>query len=134
MEAVISTQPLPVHLLDCTATDVQALGQSPLDHSLRALHPNVLPFPFGQAPVSAREPALGPRFGLPRDRAVPLIGFPHHSLKASTLESWSRPLAVVVSKSSDRDRNSIRTLCRSSITRNSQVSPVSGGGCKRRRL
>ena len=69
MEAVISTQPLPVHLLDCTATDVEALGQSPLDHSLGALHPNVLP--FGQAPVSAREPALGPRFGLPRDRAVP---------------------------------------------------------------
>ena len=35
-----------------------------------------------------------------------LIEFRHHSLKASTIASWSLPVAVEVSKSSDRDRNS----------------------------
>ena len=37
-----------------------------------------------------------------------LIEFRHHSLKASTIASWSLPVAVVVavSKSSARDRNS----------------------------
>ena len=56
-----------------------------------------------------------------------LIEFRHHSLKASTIESWSRPLAVDVSKSSDRDRNSTPILCRPSTTCSPQVSPVSGG-------
>ena len=35
-----------------------------------------------------------------------LIEFRHHSLKASTIWSWSLPVDVAVSKSSDRDRNS----------------------------
>ena len=56
-----------------------------------------------------------------------LIEFRHHSLKASTIESWSRPLAVDVSKSSDRDRNSTPARCGPSTTCSPQVSPVSGG-------
>ena len=57
-----------------------------------------------------------------------LIEFRHHSLKASTIESWSWswPLDVDVSNSSDRDRDSSSTLCRPSITCSPQVSPVSG--------
>ena len=35
-----------------------------------------------------------------------LMEFRHHSLKASTIWSWSLPVAVEVSKSSARDRNS----------------------------
>ena len=35
-----------------------------------------------------------------------LIEFRHNSLETSTIESWSRPVAVAVSKSSDRERNS----------------------------
>ena len=35
-----------------------------------------------------------------------LIEFRHHSLKASTIASWSLPVAVEVSKSSARDQNS----------------------------
>ena len=34
-----------------------------------------------------------------------LIEFRHHSVKASTIESWSLPVDVPVSKSSSRDRN-----------------------------
>ena len=45
-----------------------------------------------------------------------LIEFRHHSLKASTIVSWSLPVAVDVSKSSDRDRNSTPARCRPSIT------------------
>ena len=45
-----------------------------------------------------------------------LIEFRHHSLKASTIASWSLPVAVEVSKSSDRDRNSTPAWCRPSIT------------------
>ena len=45
-----------------------------------------------------------------------LIEFRHHSLKASTIESWSLPVDVAVSKSSDRERNSIPARCRPSIT------------------
>ena len=56
-----------------------------------------------------------------------LIEFRHHSLKASTIWSWSLPLAVAVSKSSDRERNSTPLRCRSSITCGPQVSPVNGG-------
>ena len=45
-----------------------------------------------------------------------LMEFRHHSLKASTIWSWSLPLAVAVSKSSVRDRNSTPAWCRPSIT------------------
>ena len=45
-----------------------------------------------------------------------LIEFRHHSLKASTIESWSLPVGVAVSKSSARDRNSTPARCRPSIT------------------
>ena len=45
----------------------------------------------------------------------------------STHESWSLPVAVGVSKSSDRDRDSTPAWCRPSITRSPHVSPVSGG-------
>ena len=45
-----------------------------------------------------------------------LMEFRHRSLKASTIWSWSLPLAVAVSKSSARDRNSMPLRCRSSIT------------------
>ena len=45
-----------------------------------------------------------------------LIEFRHYSLKASTIESWSWPLAVDVSNSSDRDRNSTPARYRPSIT------------------
>ena len=56
-----------------------------------------------------------------------LIEFRHHSLKASTIESWSLPVDVAVSKSSARDRNSTPAWCRPSITCSPQVSLVSGG-------
>ena len=58
-----------------------------------------------------------------------LIEFRHHSLKASTIESWSLPVAVDMSKSSDRDRNSTPARCRPSITCSPQVSPAPAGGC-----
>ena len=83
-EAAISIRLLPIHLLDCPAADLQALGQFPLTHSLRPLHPNVLLLLLGQARPSARETALGPRFRLPRDRALsdrvslPLAEGEHH--------------------------------------------------------
>ena len=75
---------------------------------------------------------LGSRPGKrPSARAWPatersLIEFRHHSLKASTIASWSRSVDVAVSKSSARDRNSTPARCRPSITRSPQVSPVSG--------
>ena len=56
-----------------------------------------------------------------------LIEVRHHSLKASTIASWSLPVAVEVSKSSVRERNSTPAWCRPSITYSPQVSPVSGG-------
>ena len=49
VEAAASTQPLPVHLLDGTAADLQELGQFPLAHSLRLLCLDVLLLPLGQA-------------------------------------------------------------------------------------
>ena len=64
-EAAISTQPLPVHLLDGPTADLQELGQFPLAHPLRPFHPDVLPLPLAQARS--------------------LIEFRHHSLKASTI-------------------------------------------------
>ena len=70
-EAVISTYPLPVHLLDGPAADLQLLGQFPLAHSLRPLHLDVLPLLLGQAGPPARETPLGPRLRLAGDRAVP---------------------------------------------------------------
>ena len=51
------------------------------------------------------------------------IEFRHHSLKASTIVSWSLPVAVAVLKSSDRDRNSTPARCRPSITCSPWVSP-----------
>ena len=45
-----------------------------------------------------------------------LIEFRHHSLKASTICSWSFPLAVAVWNSSDREQNSTPAWCRASIT------------------
>ena len=53
-----------------------------------------------------------------------LIEFRHHSLKASTIVSWSLPVAVAVLKSSDRDRNSTPARCRPSITCSPWVSPL----------
>ena len=44
-----------------------------------------------------------------------LIEFRHHSLKASTIESWSLPVDVAVSRSSARDRNSTPARCRPSM-------------------
>ena len=63
--------PLPGRLLDGPTADLQALGQFPLAHSLRPLHPDVFPLLLGQARLSARETALGPRLRLARDRALP---------------------------------------------------------------
>ena len=70
-EAAISTQLLPVHLLEGLTADLQALGQFPHAHSLRPLHPNVLPLLRGQAGPPARETALGSCLNLALDRAVP---------------------------------------------------------------
>ena len=56
---------LPVHLLDGPATDLQALGQFPLDHSLRLLHPDVLPLTLGQAGPPAWATPLGPLPSVP---------------------------------------------------------------------
>ena len=67
VEAAFSTHPLPAHLLDGPATDLQALGQFPLANPLRTLHPNVLPLLFNQARPSAKETAFGPRLRLARD-------------------------------------------------------------------
>ena len=70
-EAAISIQTLPVRLLDGPAADLKALGQFPLAHSLRPLHPDVIPLLLGQAGPPAGEPPLGPRLRLARDRALP---------------------------------------------------------------
>ena len=70
-EVAISTQPLPVHLLNGPTADLQELGQFPLAHSLRPLHPNVLPLLLGQAGPPAGETALGPCLRLARHRALP---------------------------------------------------------------
>ena len=110
-----SVSPLPVHLLDGPTADLQALGQFPLAHSFRPLLPDVLPLLLAQAGPPAGETALGPGFRLSATERS-LIKFRHHSLKASTIWSWSLPLAVAVSKSSDRERNSTLAWCRPSIT------------------
>ena len=70
-EAAIHSQPLPVHLLDGPTADLQSLGQFPLAHSLRPLHPDVLPLRLCQTRPSARESAVDPRLRLTRDRALP---------------------------------------------------------------
>ena len=57
-----------------------------------------------------------------------LIELRHHSLKASTIESWSLPVEVEVSKSSARDRNSTPARCsqtRSSFTRDKLAASLS---------
>ena len=61
----MSTQPLPVHLLDGPAAGLQALGRFPLAHYLRPLHLNVLPLLLGQAVSMGRETA---------PRSAPLLG------------------------------------------------------------
>ena len=71
VEAAISTQLLPIALLDGPTVDLQALGQFPLAHSLRSLHPDIFSLLLGQAGPSAREASLGPRLSLARDRALP---------------------------------------------------------------
>ena len=70
---------------------------------------------LAQAGPPARETALGSCLRLPAaDRS--LIEFRHHSLKASTIESWSSPVDVAVSNSTARDRISTPAWCRASIT------------------
>ena len=66
-EAAISTQLLPVHLLDGPTADLRSLVQFPLAHSFPSLHPDVLPLLLGQARPPAGETSLGPRLGLARD-------------------------------------------------------------------
>ena len=105
-EAVISTQPLRVHLLDGPTADLQALGQFPLAHSHRPLHPDVLLLLLGQAGPSAGGKPLGPQPSPGPRPSRSLIEFRCHSLKASTIASCNLPVAVEVLKSSDRDRNS----------------------------
>ena len=63
-EAALPTQPLPVHLLDGPTADLQELGQFPLAHSLRPLHPDVVPLLRGRARPPAGETPLGPRLRL----------------------------------------------------------------------
>ena len=113
-EAAFPVQPLPIHLLDGPAADLQLLGQFPLAHSLRPLCPDILPLLLAQARPSARESTLGSRLSLNRDRALP-DRVPPAPLKASTMESWSLPVDVAVSKSSARDRNSTPARCGPSI-------------------
>ena len=67
-EAAMFHPPLPVHLLDGPTADLQELGQFPLAHSLRPLHPDVLSLLLAQAGPSARETAFGPRLRLAGDR------------------------------------------------------------------
>ena len=70
-EGAISTQPLPVHLLDGPTADLQELGQFPLAHPLRPLHPDVLPlllgsgWAVGQGNGLRPEPSPGPRPSAP---------------------------------------------------------------------
>ena len=98
-EVEISTQPLPIHLLDGPTADLQELASCRWLTPLRPLHPDC-------TPVAARS-GLGHRPGKrPSARAFAcpatersLIEFRHHSLKASTIASWSLPVAVEVSKS-----------------------------------
>ena len=120
------TQPLPVHLLDGLAADLQALGQFPLAHSLRPFHLDVLPLCSVKLGCRPKKRASARTLAWPATERS-LIEFRHHSLKASTIERWSRLVAVHVSKSSDRNRNSAPILARPSITCSPQVSPVSGG-------
>ena len=63
-KAVISTYPLPVHLLDGPTADLQELGQFPLAHSLRPLHLDVLP-------VAARSGWASGRGNAPRPAPSP---------------------------------------------------------------
>ena len=77
--------------------------------------PECTPLLLGQA---GRRPGKRPSaraFAWPATERS-LIEFRHHSLKASTIESWSLPVGVEVSKSSASDRNSTPAWCRPSIT------------------
>ena len=117
---------LSVHLLDGPTADLQTLGQFPLAHSLRPLHPDVLPLLLAQAGPPARETPFGPRLRLPRDRALPdrvppaLAEGEHHRELEPTVGHGRVEVL-------HRDRNSPPTRCRPSITYSPQVSPVSGG-------
>ena len=114
-ETAISIQPLLIHLLYGPTADLQVLGQFPLAYSPRPLHLDVLPLLLAQA---GRRPGKRPSaraFDWPATERS-LIEFRRHSLEASTIESWSLPVAVAVSKSYARDRNSTPAWCRPSIT------------------
>ena len=104
---------LPVHLLDGPAVDLQELGQFPLADSLRS-HPRM--YSRCCSVRLGRRPGKRPSaraFAWPATERS-LIELRHHSLKASTIESWSLPVDVAVSKSSYRDRNSTPIRCRPS--------------------
>ena len=126
VEAAVSTQPLPVGLLDGPTADLQALGQFPLAHSLRPLCPDVLRLLLGQAGPSAGEPALGPRLRLARDRALPdrvsppLAEGEHH--RELELAGGRRSIEVF-RKRPELHSRPVQAL----ITCSPQVSPVSGG-------
>ena len=114
-EAAISIQLLLIHLLDGPTADLQALGQFQLADSPRPLHLDVLPLLLAQAGPAARVAPLGQcAFSWPATERS-LIEFRHHSLKASTIGSWSLPVDVAVSKSSARDRNSTPARCKPSM-------------------
>ena len=89
-EAANSIQPLLVHLLDGSTADLQSLGQFPLAHSLRPLHPDVLPLLLGQARPSAKETLLGPRLRLASDRAFP------DRVPLTFLNEATRPARLIV--------------------------------------
>ena len=106
MKTAIPIQPLPVHLLDGPTADLQDLGPLPLAHS--PLDRSSLMYSRCCQDSRGRRPGKRPSI---RAFACPtmersLIEFRHHSLKASTIWSCSLPLAVAVSKSTARDRNS----------------------------
>ena len=99
-------QPLPVHLLDGPTAEPPGAWPGPAG----SLPSTALP---GCTPVAARSGSAAGQGTAPRPAPSPaprpsasLIEFRHHSLQASTIVSWSLPVAVAVSKSSDRDRNS----------------------------
>ena len=82
---------------------------TPFDRSAR-MYSRCRSFRLGRRPGNR---PLARAFACPATERS-LIELRHHSLKASTIVSWSLPVAVAVSKSSDRDRNSTPARCRPS--------------------
>ena len=106
MKTTISARPLSLHLLDGPAADIQERLASfrwltPLERS-SLMYSRCCSVKLGRRP--GKRPSVR-AFAWPASERS-LIEFRHHSLKASTIWSWSLPLAVAVSKSSARDRNS----------------------------